>query len=140
MDAWSYSACRQLAKTYLSTMQYPEAVEQAKRALDINAGRRRRVMAEYASALAAAGQAEQAKKYLRQITGTGWDEPLPSYELAVLHLRLGDRESALRSLAGAMQRKLTRVIWLRHDPEFDPLRADPRFQQSVRPLGASPLP
>jgi DNA-binding winged helix-turn-helix (wHTH) protein/tetratricopeptide (TPR) repeat protein len=62
--------------------------------------------------------------------------PLPPIRLAVPVLRLGDKERALRLIEESGRRKFGwELAFLAVDPRFDPLRAEPRFQQVLRSLG-----
>jgi hypothetical protein len=45
----------------------------------------------------------------------------------MLYAALGDRDAAFRSLDAACDQKLSRAIWIKVDPDLDPLRKDPRF-------------
>ena len=51
---------------------------------------------------------------------------------AVLLASLGDTDEAFQSLDAAISRKLSRAIWVRVDPDLDPLRHDPRFDAMLR--------
>jgi DNA-binding winged helix-turn-helix (wHTH) protein/tetratricopeptide (TPR) repeat protein len=62
--------------------------------------------------------------------------PFPPVRLAVPVLHLGNTERALRLVEESGQRKFGwELAFLAVDPRFDPLRAEPRFQQVLRSLG-----
>lgn len=115
--------------------RFPEAIAEARKSIEINGGRRRRLLAELAKCLAAAGQTEEARSVLREVQKGDWPEPEPSYEIAVLYATLGDKDSAFSYLDQAFDRRLTRIIWAKSDPELDVLRADPRFPKLLARLG-----
>jgi TolB-like protein/DNA-binding winged helix-turn-helix (wHTH) protein/Tfp pilus assembly protein PilF len=48
---------------------------------------------------------------------------------------LNDREAALESLNRSYQNREVELLWLLVDPELDPLRSDPRFQDLTRRIG-----
>jgi TolB-like protein/DNA-binding winged helix-turn-helix (wHTH) protein/Tfp pilus assembly protein PilF len=48
---------------------------------------------------------------------------------------LDDREAALASLNRSYQNRELELLWLLVDPELDPLRSDPRFQDLTRKVG-----
>jgi tetratricopeptide (TPR) repeat protein len=50
-------------------------------------------------------------------------------ECVIAHMRLGEEEEALRSLANAFAERNRIALEIRIDPRFDPLRAQPRFAQ-----------
>lgn len=61
-------------------------------------------------------------------------DPSP-FNLAVVHLGLGDNERALSLLEQAVDRGNFQVLYLKADARFDPLRADPRFAELVARIG-----
>jgi hypothetical protein len=58
--------------------------------------------------------------------------------LAVLYIALGDTESAFSSLEKAYSVHDLQLQYLKVDPDFDPVRADPRFQDLLRRVGLAP--
>ena len=58
-----------------------------------------------------------------------------AYRMASLHSRLRDTNDALGWLERAYAERNNRLIYLRVDPVFDPLRRDPRFQNLVQRIG-----
>ena len=60
---------------------------------------------------------------------------VPSYDLAIIHLGLGETEDALQSLEQAHAERSTWMAHLGLDPRLDPLRGQPRFEQLVRRVG-----
>lgn len=57
------------------------------------------------------------------------------YELAVDYAQLGDTENALRWLVKVYEARASNILSLKVDPDLDPLRSDPRFQELVRRIG-----
>ena len=68
----------------------------------------------------------------------GWRDRVsrPWYYLALGYADLGDREYALTALNKSYENRHLEVLWLLVDPELDPLRSDPRFQELVRKVGS----
>jgi hypothetical protein len=61
------------------------------------------------------------------------------YDVATVYAGLGDREQALAWLERAFEdRSGWLAWWLKVDPKFDTLRADPRFQNLLRRIGRAP--
>ncbi len=58
-----------------------------------------------------------------------------SYAIAVVHAGLGDRERAFAALDAAYRERSHWLLWLKRDPRWDGIRADPRFQALVRKVG-----
>jgi hypothetical protein len=56
------------------------------------------------------------------------------FALAAIYSALGDRDHAIAALErGVQQRSVLAVVF--RDPQLDPLRSDPRFQQLMRRAG-----
>lgn len=62
-------------------------------------------------------------------------EYVPAYEVAKVHLALGDRPAALRWLERAVDDRSHSLAFLRVDPQLEPLRGDPRFEAVVERSG-----
>jgi len=62
--------------------------------------------------------------------------PSDPYGLAVLYARVGDKQKALAMLEKAYQARSQNLIyWMRTDPAFDSIRADPKYAELVRRVG-----
>jgi len=86
-----------------------------------------------AAAYAKAGEREKAQAFIRRFeSGNEYCSPV---DLAVVHLALGDRDQALRSLEAAFAAHDQQLIWLRAAWQFDELHSDPRFQDLARRVG-----
>lgn len=83
-------------------------------------------------AYALAGRTGEAQRMLEELEQAG--DPSP-FNLAVVHLGLGDNERALSLLEQAVDRGNFQVLYLKADARFDPLRADPRFAELVARIG-----
>ena len=59
------------------------------------------------------------------------------YDLAILYTGLGDKDNALAQLSKAYDDRAGWMIYLKVEPQFDPLRPDPRFQELIRKIGLS---
>jgi hypothetical protein len=55
--------------------------------------------------------------------------------LAMIHARLGDTEAAFQWLERGYEMRTRSVVNLNVEPQFDPLRSDPRFADLVRRVG-----
>jgi TolB-like protein/DNA-binding winged helix-turn-helix (wHTH) protein/Tfp pilus assembly protein PilF len=73
--------------------------------------------------------------YLRQCIKIHERSERPWLYLARDYADLGDREKALTALNKSYENRHLEVLWLLVDPELDPLRSDPRFQELVRKVG-----
>ena len=59
---------------------------------------------------------------------------VPSYQVALVHAGLGDKDRAFASLEKAFEERSTLLTYLKMDPRFDSLRGDPRFRAMLRRL------
>ena len=87
------------------------------------------------SALAGAGEREQARTILKQLEANKYTSP---GALTALYLALGEREQAFAALERAYVAHDNQLQFLRVSPQLDPLRADPRFIDLLRRVGLSP--
>ena len=115
--------------------RYPEAVEHLTKAVDLspdNAAAR----ASLARAQALAGDPASARAALARLQRDAHGY-LPAYELAKLHLALGERRETLRWLLRAEADRSHSLVFLGVDPHWDPLRGDLQFQQLQARIGAA---
>ncbi|HZE73415.1 MAG TPA: winged helix-turn-helix domain-containing protein [Pyrinomonadaceae bacterium] len=86
-----------------------------------------------AAAYAKAGEGEQARVILKRLEAR--KEYFSPGALADLYVALGEREQAFASLERAYAEHDAQLQFLRVDPNLDPLRSDPRFQDLLRRVG-----
>ena len=84
------------------------------------------VLTALARAHASAGNASAARQIAAELRRDK-SAYLPAYELAKLHLALGDRAEALTLLQRAYDERSHSVVFLGVDPQLDSLRSDPAF-------------
>ncbi len=58
-----------------------------------------------------------------------------SYAIAVVYAGLGDRERVFSYLDAACRERSHWLVWLKRDPRWNEVRADPRFRDLVRKVG-----
>lgn len=110
-----------------------EAVKVAERALDLSGGGQLYVAALGAT-YAAAGQPQQARAVLEQLEQMMVHGYVSPYQLALIHMHLGERERALELLQKAHHIKDAWVVWLGVEPQWDSLRGEPEFESILREL------
>ena len=59
------------------------------------------------------------------------------YNVACAYSVLGDHDDALHMLDQAVQHGRGNLEWIEHDPDFDPLRSDPRFNAIINRIRTS---
>jgi|KBSMisStandDraft_5_1062788.scaffolds.fasta_scaffold12795_3 serine/threonine protein kinase/tetratricopeptide (TPR) repeat protein len=89
---------------------------------------------EWARTLVQAGRREEGLQLLRRIEAAPEAQNFPE-AVAVVYTALGDRETALDLLARAVSLRRPGALWIKVDPRFAPLRADPRFAALLRQVG-----
>lgn len=104
-----------LSMTYLLTGRAPDAF----RIADRPALRASSVMARV---YAATGRRLDAQRLLEEFPAT---DP---YSIAVVELALGNKDKGLDALDQAVDRRQGLARWMKVDPSFNSVRADPRFQ------------
>jgi serine/threonine-protein kinase len=57
------------------------------------------------------------------------------FHLALVHIGLGENDRAIELLQNAYNERAERLVWLRSDARFDPLRQDPRFNEILTGMG-----
>jgi len=77
------------------------------------------------------GEQSKAREILERLQS---EKPVRSFELAVAHALLGEREAALEWFQGAIEEREPLMFLLSVDPRFDRLRPDPRFLDLLRRL------
>jgi hypothetical protein len=55
--------------------------------------------------------------------------------LATLYSRLGETDEALAALERSYEAREPALVYLKRNPDFDPLHGDPRFEALVRRVG-----
>jgi tetratricopeptide (TPR) repeat protein len=123
----SFAAHQQLGKAYLQAGQYKEAKVEFETTLRLH--KFKRGLADLGQLSAITGNIPKARAILAELDQA--DRVSHTYESAFMHAMLyaalGDRDAAFRSLDAACDQKLSRAIWIKVDPDLDPLRKDPRF-------------
>jgi adenylate cyclase len=107
---------------------YAEAIELLEEGVRYSQGSEES-KAALARAYAKTGRADDARRVLGQLSS-----PLGR---AAVQTALGDKEEALASLREALDKHIYSVVWLKTNPELDPLRSDPPFQDLLQRLNLS---
>ena len=125
----------ELAKAYLLKGARDRAVEEAQRAAALGV-RDVLVHAQIAYVNAAAGRRGDAQRALRTILDRyRQGDTSAAMAAAVAYTALGDRDQAFQWLERARAISDPEVTGVKMDPEFDPLRGDPRFAKLLAAIG-----
>lgn len=156
-DPLSVSANLALGSTYQSARQYDQAIAQCRKTieLDPNDFRAHEFLAEAYEGLGLHEEAVRAHQKAMTLSGgrpedvaalgeayrtsgrTGWlrwtlARTKNPYRLAIIQMRLGNKDEAFRNLEKAYQEHEWQMVQLKSLPAWDPLRSDPRFQELLR--------
>jgi tetratricopeptide (TPR) repeat protein len=121
----------ELANVYVQKGQYAEAVLSYQTSLKLEETTSALIYLGRAYALS--GRRHEAVAMLDQLNRT--EKYVSPTELAILYAALGDKEQAFASLEKAFTERDFQLTSLKVEPGYDPLRADPRFQDLMRRVG-----
>ena len=120
-----------LSRVYTMRGLYDQAFAEAREAMRFpNA--RLRGLAFLGYALGMSGNKSEASKVLEQLT----EEDKQLFDLAIVHMGLGDRETVFQLLEKGIDNRNGNVaLRLNSEPIWEPLRSDQRFQALLRRAG-----
>lgn len=133
-----------LGMAYLRKGMFPEAASNLQRAVDMLTYDPAEpiYLANLAYAYAAVGQRSKAMDLSRRVKEIEAEDKYVEAGryggLYHLYLALGEKDEALAWLEKAYKAKSSTLIYMRCWPEFEGLRADPRFADLVRRVGIPP--
>jgi eukaryotic-like serine/threonine-protein kinase len=84
---------------------------------------------------AAAGNTAEAKKLADELDKNAKSHYLCAYEIAGVHLALGENDKAVQWLNEGEREKCDCQIWLRSEPWMDAMRKDPNYQRFIQKVG-----
>jgi serine/threonine protein kinase/Flp pilus assembly protein TadD len=123
-----------LAWAYGLMGRHDKAVEEA---LEVRAivGRNSHFgLAHLGHAYARAGRRSEALATLTELETLGQGSSL-SYDMAIVHLGLGDRDSFFKLMQQALDNRTFQSLLLGVDPQFKDLRTDPRYLELLKRIG-----
>ena len=126
----------QLGRIFSATGRFDQAAAEFLQVADPSTGSAY-VDAEVASAYAGAGRIAEAQAILDRLFVRARSEEVPPELFSLVYTRLGQADEAFAYLERAMALKSRRILWLKVDPRWEPLRADPRFDALLGRLGLS---
>ncbi len=82
-----------------------------------------------------AGHPSQARQVLRDLEKLADERYVSPFNMAIVHLGLGDKDKAMEQLEAGCRERSRSMIWLNVDRRLQPLYDDPRFQNLLKRLG-----
>jgi tetratricopeptide (TPR) repeat protein len=126
-----------LGMSYTYKAMYPEAIAEFQKALELS-GASPGVLGLLGNAYALAGNRENAHRALADLHELSKRHYVAPINTALIYTGLGDKERAFEWLEKALEDRSRLVIFLKVEPEYDPLRSDPRFTNLLRRIGLEP--
>jgi Tfp pilus assembly protein PilF len=80
------------------------------------------------------GRSKEARDVLAEMQKRAKETAVSGYQFAVVHIGLGETESALQSLEQAYRDHSTTLGYIKMDPRLDSLHGNPRFQALLRQM------
>ncbi|HEX8422600.1 MAG TPA: protein kinase, partial [Pyrinomonadaceae bacterium] len=105
---------------------HEEAIDAAVKAIEFS-GPSPFITATLATAYAAAGRADEARRVLGELEELATKRYVSPYYLAIVYTQLGDHARALALLEQSFADREAWITWMGVQPQFDSLRDDPRF-------------
>ncbi len=84
---------------------------------------------------ALAGNRQDAEKVLQSLSDRGKKSYVSPFDLALIHVALGENDKAFAILDKAIAERSTFLVYSKWEPRLDPLRSDPRFKQILKQIG-----
>lgn len=125
-----YGAHRMMAYALLRQGDLNEAVHLLESAQNLAPGDSR-LLSALAYCYGIARRPAAAQKILAQLTAAARERYVSSYDLAMIHLGLGQIDDAAHLLEMAIDERECWLIYTGADPVFEPLRAHPTFRRVV---------
>jgi eukaryotic-like serine/threonine-protein kinase len=123
-----------LGQAYTQRGQYSEAIAELQTAAGLSA-RLPPILSALGYACALAGEGDHARQILAELAEASSKKYVSAYDLALVNLGLGQKDTALELLNNAVQERCGWLIFLKIEPALDALRSDPRFRDLVQTVG-----
>jgi serine/threonine-protein kinase len=128
LDPSFFAALRYIGLSYSQMGMHQEAIAELEKAISAS-GDSPLMRAEYAGALARAGDTSKAQDQLNNLLETSKQKYVSAYHLAAIYVGLKDKDQAFIWLNKAFQERADWMVNLKVDPRFDSIRSDPRFAE-----------
>jgi TolB-like protein/DNA-binding winged helix-turn-helix (wHTH) protein/Tfp pilus assembly protein PilF len=132
MDPHFAVAHYELGQALEQQHKHDEAIAEFRRAIELSGGNTT-FESNLANAYAVSGRNEEAMKIAKDLESRQRKDTSTDASIALIYVGLGDDDRAMIWLNKAYQARFNPSILMR--PVFDPLRADPRFQDLLHRIG-----
>jgi Flp pilus assembly protein TadD len=111
---------------YIEKGLFNEAIAEARKGREVYGSSR--LTSYLAYALAKSGRQAEARSELGKLLKLSREGYVPPYNIAMIYQGLGETNKVLRWLERGFQQRDPRMVFLKVEPKWNSLRADPRFQ------------
>ena len=123
-----------IGQAYERKRMYREAIAECQKAISAH-GREPAVVSALGYAYAMSGKKNEARGIANELTERWHQRYFPPVEIALVYAGLGDNDQAFHWLDKAYTERDSQLIWVNVEPQFDPLRSDPRFASLIQRVG-----
>jgi len=123
------------ATAYIEKGMYPEAIAEARRAVEITNRSVTHPLAVLGYALAKSGDVAQARGVLEELLTASRSRYVSPYGVALLYNALGEHDETLAWLERGYEVRDHKMNLLKVDPKWANLHGDPQYEDLVRRIG-----
>lgn len=123
-----------LATTLIQKESYDIAIAELRR-LVAETGREPDILGTLGYTYALAGRSNEARELLAELISRSKQEYVSPYHQSLISIGLKDKTQALTALDKAYTDRCWQLAFLNVEPEWDPLRSDPRFHKLLTQVG-----
>jgi TolB-like protein/Tfp pilus assembly protein PilF len=126
-----------IGRSYGQKKMYSEAIAELTKAQTFS-GDWPPILAELGYAFGASGKKAEAYETIEKLRRQATHRFVDPYLIAMIHVSMGDKEQAFAELDKAIAERSGWLPWLKLEPKWDSLHADPRFTVLTRRVGLTP--
>lgn len=134
LDPNFWAAHWRLGDCYAQKGMTEEAIAELQSAVKLSSGNPA-TLVSLGYTFAKSGQRAEALKVLDELKALSLHRYVSPANLAAVYSGLGETDLAMESLEQALEMRSRSVVWLKVWPQYDNLRADPRFTDLLKRIG-----
>jgi serine/threonine-protein kinase len=122
------------SSAYIEKGMFAEAIAEARKARELN-GANSQTTGNLGYALAKSGKQTEARGLLEELLKLSTQRYISPGNIALIYNGLGERDQTLAWLEKGYEQRDPKMVFLKVEPKWNNLRADPRFQDLLRRVG-----